>query len=97
MFTHNIRTSVGGNLLTAHTASGVKIARPVFRVFSGNTGTHYELQRERLKAEIPQGLSTDAHNGGGLFRSSKEVVVMTMERREQLISVICIEQLIKLG
>jgi len=43
------------------------------------------MQRERPKAVTPQGLSTDAHVGGGLLRSSEEVPVMGMERRGQLI------------
>jgi hypothetical protein len=46
------------------------------------------MLRERLKAVIPQGLSTNARDGGGLFRSSEEVAVMAMERRGQLILVI---------
>jgi hypothetical protein len=52
------------------------------------------MSRERPKAATPQGLSTEAHVGGGLFRSSEEVSVMDMERRERLIYVICVEQLI---
>lgn len=52
--------------------------------------------RERLKAVIPQSLSTDAHGGGGLPRSSVEVAVMVMERRGQLVQCICIVQLIKI-
>jgi len=51
----------------------------------GNTGTQDGMQRERPKAVTPQGLSTDAHVGGGLLRSSEEVPVMGMERRGQLI------------
>ena len=46
------------------------------------------MLRERLKAAIPQGLSTDAHVGDGLSRSSDEVPVMGMERRGRLIKVV---------
>ena len=52
-----------------------------------DTGTQYEVQRERLKAATPQGQSTDTCIGDGLLRSSEEIAVMAMERREQLIKV----------
>jgi hypothetical protein len=51
------------------------------------------MLRERPKAEIPQGLSTDAGVGGGLSRSSEETTVMVAERRGRLIKLICVEQL----
>ena len=50
-----------------------------------NTGTRHEMLRERPKAAIPQGLSTDVCDGGGLSRSRVEVAVMAMERRGRLI------------
>ena len=53
-----------------------------------NTGTRHEMLRERPKAKNSQGLSTDAHVGDGLSRSSEEVAVMAMERRGRLIIVI---------
>jgi hypothetical protein len=52
------------------------------------------MLRETPKAAPPQGKRTEAHVGGGQLRSSAEVAVMAMERREQLIWVKCIEQLI---
>ena len=51
------------------------------------------MQREKLKAENPQGKSTEAHIGGGLPRSSEEVAVMAMEQRGRLIGLLCIDQL----
>ncbi|NDV57758.1 hypothetical protein [Bacteroides sp. 519] len=58
-----------------------------------NTGSNHEMQKEPIKGKPPKILSTDAHGCGGLLRSSVEVPVMGMERREQLICVLIVKQL----
>jgi len=41
------------------------------------------MLREKLKWKPHKSESTDAEHGGGLLRSSEEVSVMEMERREE--------------
>jgi hypothetical protein len=61
--------------------SGMEVARVCFRLEYGTAGTcHFDVKGEvqRVKSE---GESTEAKCRGGLVRSSDEVLVMRMERR----------------
>ncbi len=70
-----------GNLFTAWTASGMKVARTQYRLLCGTWEPVAAMLREKLKWKTHKGESTDARHRGGLTRSSDEISVMEMERR----------------
>ena len=70
-----------GNLFTAWTASGMKVARTQYRLLCGTWEPVAAMSREKLKWKTHESESTDARHRGGLTRSSDEVSVMGMEQR----------------
>lgn len=55
------------------------------------------MLREKVKQRTCKSESTDAGHRGGLMCSSVEVLVMSMERRHQIILQNVVKQLVKLG
>ena len=53
----------------------------LIKAFVRNTGSPYQMLRERHKWKISMRLNIEAGKDGGLNRSSVEVSVMGMERR----------------
>src|SRR4030042_2537001 len=70
-----------GNLFTAWTASGIKVARTRTRLLCGTREPVVPMIREKFKWKTHESESTDEEHRGGLTRSSVEVSVMEMERR----------------
>nr|WP_242467205.1 reverse transcriptase domain-containing protein [Ectothiorhodospira shaposhnikovii] len=74
-------TSLGGDLLTAQAASGMKAARMRSRLLCGTREPVTPMSREKRKRKPLKRESTDAGYRGGVTRSSDERPVMGRERR----------------
>jgi len=71
----------GGSLLTARSASGIKVARSQFRLLCGTWEPVTPMLREKRKGQPPKCESTNAGYRGGATCSSEEGSVMELERR----------------
>lgn len=79
------RDKSGGRLLTAQTASGMKVAGGQSRLLCGTWEPVTPMPREKHKWRPHECESTDAGYRGGATRSSDERPVMGRERRGCLI------------
>jgi hypothetical protein len=75
------RDKSGGDLFTAQAAPGIEAARTRSRLLCGTWEPVTPMLRERRKGRSPECLSTEAGYRGGATRSSKEGLVMGLERR----------------
>ena len=71
----------GGSLLTARSASGIKVARVQSGLLCGTWEPVTPMLREKRKGKTPECESTNAGYRGGATCSSDESPVMGLERR----------------
>lgn len=80
-----VRDKPKGNLLTALAASGIEMARAAQRRLQGTREPVVGMLREKFKQRTCKNESTNAPHRDRLVCSSVEASVMEVERRNQLI------------
>jgi uncharacterized protein YigA (DUF484 family) len=80
-----IRDKSEGSLITVQTAAGVEVAGAWYRLLQGTGEVCALMLSEKSKRENDKDESSDVGHRCGRIRSSEEVAVMAVERRDSVI------------